>query len=96
MNFKCKKFSLHEFLNGSIVFLLKHRFAKNNTPIFHMETMFLFLLHLLSVIVTGRAAGVALKRFSLKSHIAALYNSSQQPLKVICESGDKRNSITVE
>ena len=33
---------LHGFLNGSIVFLLNHKFAKNNTPIFHMETLFLF------------------------------------------------------
>jgi len=32
----------HECLNGSIVFLLNHKFAKNNTPIFHMETLFHF------------------------------------------------------
>ena len=60
MSLKCNRFLLHGFLNGSIVFLLKHRFAKNNTPIFHMETMFLSLLHFLLFIITGGAALEAL------------------------------------
>ena len=57
------QFFRNGFLNGSIVFLLQSfavaldrlRFAKNNTPIFHMETIFLSLLHLLTLIVTGSA-----------------------------------------
>ena len=67
MSLKCNKFFLPRgFLNGSIVFLLKHRFAKNNTPIFHMATMFLFLLHLLSLIVTGGTAWEMVNKFSLE------------------------------
>jgi len=56
----------HGFLNGGIVFLLKHRFAKNNTPIFHMETLPLFSTNkIITVQPRWLRGGVPLTKFEV-------------------------------